>query len=185
MSGGWRHVPDDPLAELRAQLLAHQARLDELERPTGTQVAETVATVADLEALQIQPAADKNQGTGFTMSTTMTTRATVTFTVPVGFTRALVFGAGFVYSGTAAGGGDRIYGAVEINGSSGPESIALMTTTFLIAGCAAFSAATLTGLTPGGNFTVNMRTRLQFGPGDAAFNGISTATVAASVIYQR
>lgn len=184
MAGGYADAPKDGIDQLLRKQAELERRIAELERPSGTQVAETVATMADLYALSVAVDAQQSQGTGFTMSTTMTTRATVSFTIPDGYTRALVFAGGFVYSGTAAGGGDRIYGGVQIASNSGPESIAFMTTTMLLAGVSAFHALTFSAA-PGTPFTVNMRARLQNGPGDAAFAGASTATVAASVVYQR
>jgi len=176
-------MPEGQLQDFDVRVSRLEHRLAELERPTGTQVAETVATIDDLEALQIVPSANVNQGTGFTMSTTMTTRATFNFTVPDGFTRALIVASGFVYSGTATAGGDRIYGNVRIGASDGPESIAFMTSTMLLGGVSAFHAVLLTGLSDGQVIAVATRARLQTGPGDAAFNAASTATVAGTALF--
>lgn len=48
MAGGYVNLPDDPLEDLRRRLQDAQRRLDELERPSGSQIYDTLATLTDL-----------------------------------------------------------------------------------------------------------------------------------------
>lgn len=48
MAGGYVNLPNDPFEELRRQLDDARRRLAELERPTGSQIYDTLATLTDL-----------------------------------------------------------------------------------------------------------------------------------------
>lgn len=48
MAGGYVNLPNDPFEELRLQLEDARRRLAELERPTGSQIYDSLATLTDL-----------------------------------------------------------------------------------------------------------------------------------------
>lgn len=48
MAGGYVNLPSDPFEELRRQLDDARRRISELERPTGSQIYDTLATLTDL-----------------------------------------------------------------------------------------------------------------------------------------
>jgi|GEM_PF-6779101 len=48
MAGGYVNLPDDPLEDLKRRLQDAQRRLDELERPSGSQIYDTLETLTNL-----------------------------------------------------------------------------------------------------------------------------------------
>lgn len=173
MSGGIRPQPEDRLAAFVAELDKIRADIRELQRPTGTQIAETVAN-------QVAPAVGNSSTSGFTLSTSEATLITLNVAVPDGFSRAVVSVVGSV-TGMTTSSGDRMFNRCYIGGSVGPTSTTILAVaTPWQVGVASY-AASLTGLS-GGNVTCLLRAWLQAGPGGST---LTNATLTASAVFLR
>lgn len=113
-------------------------------------VEDLAVQVARIDAL-VATQVDGNTGTASaspTLNTTPTGYAAITFTVPSGYTRAQVMGVSAMYAGGIVASVLR----TEINGSSGPDMYAFTNAAY--ANATAANAASLSGLSGGGTFTV-------------------------------
>lgn len=128
---------------------------------------------------QVAPSTNGDVGSGFTLTTSDQVLASAPFAVPAGYTRAVVTAMGSVVGSTAAGGGDRLFAKVGINGIFGADMATVLASTITWGGVACYGALVLTGLS-GGSFNVDVRARLQTGPGS---NFIDYAQVAATVLF--
>jgi len=83
MAGGYQDFPQDPLEQLKQEIAAVKARVAELERPTGTQLANAVAE------LQAQLSKTNIPVTASNFSTSVTFPVTVSspIVIPDGCTR--------------------------------------------------------------------------------------------------
>jgi len=88
--------------EFKELLLSFKRRIDELERPIGTQVdGVPEAGVAS------------SSSSNFAMTTSYAVVTSTTITIPDGYTRALVSVSAAVCAASGSGGGDRLYGRVR------------------------------------------------------------------------
>jgi len=157
-------------------------RIAELEA-NMKQVTALAASAAAVKQTLVSPDIGSASASNFVVSTSYTTYASFNFTVPAGFTRALVVANGFVHQSTASTGGDRFWGQVLINGSGGPESTAVATTSMVSGAVAAGYSASLSGLSGGTSISVAIRGHFQTGGNSALFQSFNCAVVTAAVIY--
>lgn len=175
MAGGYDTTPTDPLDVLRSQLVDLKARVSELERPSGTQLYESLRN-------PVYPLVGANYASGFAGTTSYVTRASFSLTVPDGYTQALIYASGFTNMATArSDGSDGYYAKINIAGVDGVASTAIIIGTFTGA-VSAFMTSTLTGLSPGSSISVSLLTKLFYGPGDPSF---TVASVTAQALFLR
>lgn len=178
MSGGWERLPEPGSPEdLVARIEKLTARVRNLEEPTGTQAAETVANQVQIDT-QSGSAASISVGTGYT------TLLTLTFNVPADFSRVTVSAIGFWNAGNNdAMDGARVFQRLVVGGTAGPESIGGLIS---VATCAFSSTAARTfDVTPGGSFTILLQGRNQVGTTSATFVPICVANATAIATFLR
>lgn len=149
MSGGIRPQPEDRLAAFVAELDKVRADIRELQRPTGTQIAETVANqiVTDVASASVNTVS---------VGTSFSTILSVSIPVPDGFHRASVVTVGaWTAANTVSGfsGGDRAYLRMVIGGTPGPESNILLQPNMITQPVTA-TATRVLDVTPGGSLSV-------------------------------
>lgn len=166
----WRRLPEDPIEDLVQRIDDVKRRLDALEMPTGTQIAETVANL-------VTPVVGNSSTSGFTLTTSEQTLITFNLAVPDGFSRAAVVVFGSATAGTNSP-AERMFLRCRIGGIVGPTSTSI-TTSLWVSG-ASSSAASLTALS--GVLTVSLSGWLQFAVGDS--DG-ANATLTASATFLR
>lgn len=110
-------------------------------------LAVEVARINTLVAQQVDGSAASATASP-SLNTTPTGYAAITFTVPAGYTRAQVMGTSSMYMGGIVASVLR----TQINGANGPDMYAFTNAAY--ANASASHAASLTGLTGGGTFTV-------------------------------
>ncbi len=149
-----------------------EREIRELQRPTGTQIAETVAN-------QVTPVVGNSSTSGFTLTTSEQTLISFNLAVPDGFTRAAVtvFGSA---TGMILAAGDRMFLRCRIGGIVGPTSTSMAGSSMPWASGAASSAASLTDVS--GNIVVSLSGWLQFAAGG---NDGANATLTASATFLR
>lgn len=131
--------------------------------------AEDLASVA--AAARISPYSTSSGATGVVLTTGGVTAVNQSIPVPDGFTRAIVVALGTIYA-LSSSTSDGMVGLVQINGNSGQQAPNSVVSG---AGMVAPShAQTLSGLTPGGSFNVNIQARLLIGPGTGSGNATLT-----------
>lgn len=189
MPTGYDNLPDDPFEDFTRRLKAQGERIKELERPTGTQLAQTVqqlqAAVEDIQvalANQVSPAASTGSNSNFAVTTSETSFASVGITVPTGYTRALVYAGGGLSASQDLTGG-RLFCHVRIAGVDGPDTIGLVTTSWPYSSVAAFSTRSLTSLTGGSTITTELRAYFSSGSTDPALQLWNTASLAVSIVF--
>lgn len=170
MSGGIRPQPEDRLAALVAEMDKMKADIRELQRPTGTQIAETVAN-------QVTPVVGNSSTSGFTLTTSEQTLITFNLAVPDGFSRAAVVVFGSATAGTDSP-AERMFLRCRIGGIVGPTSTSITTSPWVSG--ASSSAASLTALS--GGLTVSLSGWLQFAVG---WSDGANATLTASATFLR
>lgn len=143
----------------------------------SAQAAANAAAAA--AAGQVVPATGSSIATNFTLPTSDTIVTAVAFTVPSGYTRAVVTAMGSIVAASSSS-GDRLYAKCGINGNVGSEMGTVTTTATPWANISCFASLVMSGLTPGGSFNVDIRARLNTGPGS---NLVDYAQVAATVLY--
>lgn len=164
-------------------------RIEDLERrmrELGPSVAKSFrSTVADLRtaiASTIVAEADGASTSEQGVTTTSTPVASVTFTVPEGYTRALVVGTGVAMAYNNSGTGDYLYVMVVIDGVEGGEVY-----NYAPAGYATSASipnsADLTELTAGSTFTVTANVRTSYG--DWAPSAANLVTIYSQVQFLR
>jgi hypothetical protein len=173
MAGGYT-VPDaDALDALVTRLVKAEERISELERPTGSQLYDSLAN-------QSSPAVAVNSASSFTLTTSYANITSATVPVPTGYTRAVVTAMSGINGVTASGGGDRMLAQVSIDGTFGPTATSYATIAQPFAFASAYAVATLASV--GASISVVLQARLLFGPGD--FTG-TNATLAVTVMFLR
>ena len=125
-----------------------------------------------------------NGSTAFAVTTTRTAQATYTFTVPTGFTQALIFAEGQASAVNSTGAVATLYVGAAVNGVEPPGWAAAQDVA-----PAGYGGATravvqlLTGLTGGGTFTVS--TRLYCSGTGWAGNAANSCNIDATVVFLR
>ena len=176
------------------ELAAHQATLDTTVANlaanvavTNTNVADIAANVASINAIignEVLPLAPHGDSVNFPMTVAWATRATVTVTVPAGYTRALVFAVGQASVVNTTGGLDQLCLDTLINGVVPPGWLATTDVPSTnIGSVAAAGTKLLTGLTGGGTFTVAARVSTAIAAWGA--NVANACNVDASVTFLR
>ncbi|TFB96517.1 MULTISPECIES: hypothetical protein [unclassified Cryobacterium] len=172
------------LQDTQATQAAQQVTLADQQ----TQLTAQVATLAAQVALQVSPSGASTSASGFGISSGTGAVAGVTFTVPSGYTRALILGSGTVTAANTSGTSGYLYVKVVINGGSGPEAATIVgdfnTAPYAntVMNISASHSATLTGLS-GGTFTVQIAART--GGNNFGSSGTNSAMIAAQVIFLR
>lgn len=149
-------------------------RLDELEKPSGSQLFESLAN-------QVSPSVATNSNSAFVVNTTPTNFASVSFSTPARYSRALVFAGASTTAGNNSDG--RLFTYVTINGNAGPTSNMAIPSSVLFGTCAAFHTRFMTGLPPGGSFTVDLFAYFSLGSTPAPLQPWSSATLSVQVLY--
>lgn len=157
-------------------------RVAALEKQLST-VTGIAATAASVKQNLVSPAVNSASSSNFTVSTSYTTYASFNFTVPTGFTRVLIVANGFVHQATASGSGEKFWGQIVINGTGGPESTAIATTSMVSGAVAVGSAASLSGLTAGATLAVSIQGHFQIGGNSALWQPYNSAEVTAAAVF--
>jgi len=184
MAGGYSDFPQDPLEQLKQELTAVKARVAELERPTGSQLAETVKNIqAALDAAtsalanQIGPVVATGSASSFTITTSPTVFVGVGITVPTGYTKALIT-ANSTASEVPMTTIDRLYSQLIINGNAGAEVYGY-TDQSIGGGVSDTHAVNLTGLTAGATISTQLQLRNLIGASGAGTGTRGKVTVTA------
>lgn len=156
-----------------------QARIKELERPTGTQAADLLSKVLALVTNLIVPQVGSAGVASFTAATSYQNYASFSFTTPASCTQVLISAGGNTTQSTAATGGDVFSARILINGVS--SSVTNVASNQGNASTAVFSSAQITGLTPGQVIFVTIQGKLTTGPG-TSFPG-NNASVSAAALF--
>jgi len=151
------------LTTAQATLATTVSGLSTAQATLATAVADIAANLASINAVIGQQVAatvwhNDSGATVFAVTTAWATRASVTFTVPAGYTRALIFGVGQASAVNTTGAVDTLYVCVNVNGV-GPGFAASQDVApgGGLGGAASAGAKLLTGLTGGGTFTITTR----------------------------
>jgi len=171
------------LSEQVRELMAQQAGL----AAQNVTLAAQVATIASVVSKQVIPGAASTSASGWTISSTSSTVATLNFTVPSGYTRALVLGVSSVNVTNTSGAMVRDYSSTVINGAGGPELNVLVedlnssaTASGALGSIPTSFARTITGLSGGGNVSVSTVVRSSGGSTAASYN---SAVLSGQVIF--
>lgn len=127
----------------------------------SAQAAATAAAAA--AAGQVVPATGSSIAVNFLLGTSDSIVTSTSFTVPSGYTRAVVTAMGSIVA-TSQSSGDRLFAKCGINGNLGAEMGTVTTTATHWANLSCFASIVMSGLTPGGAFNVDIRARLTNGP---------------------
>jgi hypothetical protein len=147
---------------------------------TVSNLEDAVADIADLAAHQIAVDQDQDLNTGVAMTTSLTTRATATLTVPSGYDQAVVFAFGSIYGINNSGSVDMCGIDIYIAGTgSGQVWPSPNTPNFYTGVASASFSRTLSGLTGGGSITVQSRIQTNL----AAWTSGGVASVQAVGIF--
>ena len=130
----------------------------------------------------VQTATASNGITNYAIGTTATVRASVTLTVPTGFTRAIITATATAMGANSGATADYLYGAAVVAGVNGGELYS-SAAPGLGASLAAPFNPTLTGLTDGQVITVGVATRT--GAAAWAASTANQASISATVMYLR
>jgi hypothetical protein len=174
VSGGYENLPTEGVDQLARLIEEHDRRLRELEKPSGSQLFETLAN-------QVSPSVSTGSGTAFVVTTSAQNFASVSFTVPERYSRALVFAGASTTAGNSSDG--RLFSYITIDDVAGPTSNATISASVLFGTCAAFSTRILTGLTPGASFAVRQYAYFSLGSTPSELQAWSSATIAAQVLF--
>ena len=185
---------DDPFsiaASLPGQMATMRGQLKDLS-VSNTQALTLALTAASAAAAsasaaatsaynaQVSPAVGANSTSGFSLGTAFGDVTSFSFTVPTGYTRALISAAGSVTAIAATGGSGILESRIVIAGTAGalggtqagsPNAIPVPS----------FSTASLTGLTAGGTVTVTIQA---FASGPTS-TSLTNATVAGTALFLR
>lgn len=143
-------------------------------------LADTLAQLSALALNQVSPAVGSSGASSFALGTSQSVVATMSFTVPAGYTRAIVSVSGAINSASASTTGDTLFAACGIAGVSGAEMAVTLPQAVPYGSTACFTSRVLTGLFAGGTVTADVRGRLAKGAGVPAIN---YAQVSAQVIF--
>lgn len=167
------------------------AEIDQQLRELGPSISASFnTTIAQLTALvnaQISPDAGSAIGSGFTLNPSPQTVAAFNFTVPAGYSRALIIASGTINSANASTHSDSMYAKTIINGTSGPESVTQVGDFNLgpgagVGNLTAVSSLSLSGLA--GN-TIRIEISTRSGMYSWSATAFSSAVIVAQAIYLR
>lgn len=168
-------------APVIASLTAQQATLADQQ----AQLTAQVATLAAQVALQISPASSHNGSSSYSLNTSAQELTRVTFTVPSGYTRALVFATTNLsvanQHNTLL---DLLRGYVDIAGSFTSAPAPVMVDPLHTANVNSSGTSLLSGLAGGGTFYVRTVAYNQYGYTGAA-SALNVCNLDAHVIFLR
>lgn len=168
---------EDYLVREIAQL---KTQMRELPPSVAQSFQTTVDALTALVASTVLPQASSNSVAGLATSTTSTVQTSVEFTVPDGYTQALVVGTATAMAYNNTAGTDYIYAEVIINGVSGGELYAAAGAG-IAAGVNAPYFTTMTGLTAEETITVSSSVRTGFASWASSASNVTN--VYAQVIF--
>lgn len=142
----------------------------------------TVAELQDLIAAVLTTATDQAGLSNYEITTTSTVRASVSFTVPDGFTRAQVMCVAAAMGYNGSGGDDYLYVQAVVQGVNGGELYSAARNGYGV-GLSVPEFRSLTGLTAGQTITVGVATRTGFSSWAAI--GSNSATIDCQVVFLR
>lgn len=182
---GWRpalfEMRQSILASVSALVSAIQSQVDTLAGQQA-ELTSQQAELTDLVGKQVSADAKAASQAGAAISTASTVRTSVAFTVPDGFTQALVVSTAGVMGRNSTATADYIYVQSVVNGVSGGELYANIGPGFS-GGVSSPYYRRLGGLVGGEVVTVGCATRTGFAAWDAS--GSNSAIVHAQVIFLR
>jgi len=121
-------------------------RVASLEKQLAT-VTGIAATAASIKQTLVSADVGSASTSGFTVLTGYNVVTSFNFTVPSGFSRAVINASGYVSSTSGSTGGDQLFVKLNIGGVDGAESRETMTPASVPSGCCpAFASRSLTGL---------------------------------------
>ena len=142
--------------------------------------AASAASAAAFNA-QVVPAVGANSTQGFLLTATFSDVVSFTFTVPTGYTRALISASGAVSAVANGAGSGVLQSRIVIAGTAGAFGASQTVSAPQVSPVPAFSTASLTGLTGGSTLTVT----IQAGVSGTTTTGLTNATVAGSALFLR
>ena len=174
---------DDPFsiaASLPGQMAKFRSDLKDLAS-NNTQAlsqalaAATAAATAATNAT-VTPAVLSTSAGAYTTTTTFGVISTLSFSVPAGFTRALITAQSVCNINSSAATSEIGYSKVAINGVDGMITSGQWPTATALGMLPANSAANLTGLS-GGTVTVTLSVRVQYGPASGGFASLNATAL--------
>ena len=162
---------DDPFsiaASLPGQLAAMGRQLKDLStnntQALSLALAAATASAASASAAataaynaQVSPAVGGNSTSGFSLGTSFGDVTSFSFTVPSGYTRALISASGSVSAAANTGGPGILESRIVIAGTPGAFGATQTSAASQVPPVPSFGAASLTGLTAGGTITVTIQ----------------------------
>jgi hypothetical protein len=188
-------VPDGPdavwvmLKEIKAQAQQVQAQIGSAQALITLATQQNALNTAQiaLAANQVVPDAASTSVGSFNTTASQGTIATLTFTVPTGYTRAVLSGFGSTTSTNFSGTQRILYTRIVLASSSGPEENIYVqdfnTSPYAdtVGNVSCFHAFIATGLTGGSSVSVSLTTRSS--AGTFGTNALNNATLTGSVLY--
>ena len=158
-----------------------QALTQALAAATAAAASAATAATAAYNA-QVSPAVSGNSTSGFLLPTGSFGDVTsCTFTVPTGYTRALISASGSVAAVANGAGPGVLQARIVIAGNVGAYSATQTSAASQIPALSAFGAASLTGLTAGSAITVT----IQGGASGTTTTSLTNASVTATALFLR
>ena len=135
-----------------------------------------IAAISALQANSVTPAVLSTSAGAYTTTTTFGVICTLSFSVPAGFTRALITAQSVCNVNSSASTSEIGYSKVAINGVDGMVTSGQWPTATALGMLPANSAANLTGLS-GGTVTVTLSVRVQYGPASGGFASLNATAL--------
>lgn len=173
-------IPRDNELVRRIEDLQHYVR--ELEPSIARSFSGTVKRLDDAIASVIVPTFNQGGINNYPISTTSTDRFSVSFTVPEGYTRAMVLATASAMGQNASGVGDYLYVQANVAGVNGGELFSYAADGTAV-GLSAMLYWALYGLVAGESFDVSVKTRTSNNPWPAAPG--NQANIYALVMFTR
>ena len=168
------------LAEMRRQIKDlsvnnTQALTQALAAATASAASASLAAAAATNAT-VTPAVLSTSAGAYTTTTTFGVICTLIFSVPAGYTRALIAAQSVCNINSSASTSEIGYSKVTIAGVDGMVTSGQWPTATALGMLPANSAANLTGLT-GGTVTVTLSVRVQYGPASGGFASLNATAL--------
>lgn len=179
MAGGYATPNSDTIDVLLERFTTLEGRVRELERPTGTQVAESVKELEAQLANQVLPQVGASSNYSFTVTGSFATITSFNLVVPAGYTRAAITAAGAISVGSTAN--DRFDLRTVVAGIAGPFTIGFNYAAAGEVSFSAFGSYTLSGLTPGSNILVELQSKHTTG----TISGLLSSSITAMALFQK
>lgn len=146
-------------------------RIEDIERQIRELAPSIAESTSSIVANLVTFTAADPTVAGFTVpSGTSASVLSTTIAVPAGYTAAAVIGTSSIAARNNSGTTSYLYSGLDIGGYSGDLNISLLIPNGSLGVCVSHQAQSLTGLTPGGTFTVSLRAK-----GDPAWGAVDTS----------